>query len=127
MLGTVKDQLMIGGGVLESGFADTAAYSRSAPQGDQTYVVTPFGATGNFFRDDKAWSDRQEWLVNGFVRPIRWHGSHQIEVGADVERSDLDQTIFRHEFTVGASRQLHGAEHSVRRQPAAVPDQRRSL
>jgi hypothetical protein len=38
--------------------------------------------------------------VNGFVKPVRWLGSHQIEIGADVERSDLDQTISRHELTV---------------------------
>jgi len=100
MLGTIKDQLIIGGGVLEFGFANTNAYNRSAPQGDQPYVVTPFGASGNYFRDDKTWSSRQEWLINGFVKPIRWHGSHQIEVGADVERSNLNQTIYRHEFTV---------------------------
>jgi len=100
MLGTIKDQLIVGGGVLEFGFANTSAYNRSAPQGDQAYVITPFGATGNFFRDDKAWSGRQEWLVNGFVRPLNWHGSHQIEVGANVERSSLDQTIFRHDLTV---------------------------
>jgi len=91
MLGTIKDQLIIGGGVLEFGFANTNAYNRSAPQGDQPYVVTPFGASGNYFRDDKTWSSRQEWLINGFVKPIRWHGSHQIEVGADVERSNLNR------------------------------------
>jgi hypothetical protein len=100
MLGTVKDQFLIGGGVLELGFANTSAYMRSAPQGDLAYVITPFGASGNFFRDDKAWSGRQEWLINGFIRPLQWHGSHQIEVGSDVERSDLNQTVFRHDLTV---------------------------
>jgi hypothetical protein len=99
-LGTIKDQFIIGGGLLEFGFADTNTYNRTSPQGDQAYVITPFGASGNFFRDDKAWSGRQEWLINGFVRPLRWHGTHQIQVGADVERSNLDQTIFRHELTV---------------------------
>jgi hypothetical protein len=99
-VGTFKDQLIIGGGLLEFGFANTDAYTRLAPQGDQAYVITPFGATGNFFRDDKTWSNRQEWLINGFIKPLSWHGSHQIEVGADVERSNLDQTIFRHDLTV---------------------------
>ena len=100
LLGTIKDQWIVGRGVVEFGFADTSAYNRSSPQGDQAYVVTPFGSTGNFFRDDKAWSGRQEWLINGFVRPLSWHGSHQFELGADVERSNLDQTIFRHDLTV---------------------------
>jgi hypothetical protein len=100
MLGTIKDQITIGGGVLEFGFADTASYNRSSPQGGLAYVITPFGSTGNFFRDDKAWSGRQEWLVNGFARPLTWHGSHQIQVGIDVEHSNLEETIFRHELTV---------------------------
>jgi hypothetical protein len=99
-VGTVKDQFIIGGGLLEFGFADTSGYFRAAPQGDLPYVITPFGATGNFFRDDKSWDARQEWLIHGYVRPLNWHGSHQIEVGTDVERSNLDQTIFRHDLTV---------------------------
>jgi hypothetical protein len=100
MIGAIKDQVTIGGGLLEFGFAATSAYSHSSPQGDQAYIITPFGASGNFFRDDKSWSGRQEWLINGFMRPLTWHGSHQIEVGVDVERSDLNQTIFRHDLTV---------------------------
>jgi hypothetical protein len=99
-LGTIKDQFILGGGLLEFGFADTAAYSRSTPQGDQPYVITPFGSQGNFFRDERDRSGRQEFLVNGFVRPLSWHGNHQIEIGSDVERSDLNQTIFRHDLTV---------------------------
>ena len=99
-LATFKDQFIIGGGLLEFGFADTRGYFRASPQGDQPYVITPFGASGNFFRDDKTWTGRQEWLIHGYVRPVTWHGSHQIEIGTNVERSDLDQTIFRHDLTV---------------------------
>ena len=52
-----------------------------------------------FLSRQTTYSGRQEWLVNGFVRPLHGFGSHQIEIGTDVERSDLDQTIDRHEFT----------------------------
>ncbi len=100
MLGTIKDRFIIGGGLLEFGFANTSGYDRLSPQGDLPYVMTPFGSTGNFFRDDKVWSGRQEWLINGFVRPLTWHGTHQIEIGANVERSNLNETIFRHDLTV---------------------------
>ena len=98
-LGTVKDQWSIGGGLVEFGFAADSTYLRSSPQGTQTYVVTPFGSRGNFFSDQKTSTDRQEWLVNGFVKPLHRAGTHQIEIGADVERSNLDQAINRHEFT----------------------------
>ncbi|MDE3196267.1 MAG: TonB-dependent receptor, partial [Acidobacteriota bacterium] len=99
-LATVKDQFIIGGGLLEFGFANTQSYLRASPQGDLPYVITPFGASGNFFRDDKTWTNRQEGLVHGYVRPLSWHGNHQIEAGTDVERSNLNQTIYRHEFSV---------------------------
>jgi hypothetical protein len=62
-------------------------------------VQTPFGARGNFFSDQKTYTGRQEWLVNGFIAPLHGFGSHQIEIGADVERSSLDQAINRHEYT----------------------------
>ena len=98
-VGAVKDQWSVGGGLVEFGFADTHGYLRASPQGDQTYVITPFGARGNFYSDQTTYTARQEWLVNGFVKPFHGFGSHQIEIGADVERSDLDQSIDRHEFT----------------------------
>jgi hypothetical protein len=97
-MGTVKDQWSIGGGLVEFGFAADSAYLRSSPQGTETYVVTPFGSRGNFFSDQKAYTDRQEWLVNGFAKPLHKAGTHQIEIGADVERSNLDQVINRHDF-----------------------------
>lgn len=99
-LGTIKDQWIVGGGLVEFGFADTRSYLRGSPQGSLPYVITPFGAAGNFFRDDSTTSNRQEWLVNGFVKPLTWHGSHQIEAGANVERSGINQTIFRHDLEV---------------------------
>ncbi|MDP9169108.1 MAG: carboxypeptidase-like regulatory domain-containing protein, partial [Acidobacteriota bacterium] len=99
-LATVKDQWIVGGGLIEFGFADTRAYLRGSPQGSLPYIITPFGAVGNYFRQDQATSARQEWLVNGFVKPLTWHGSHQIEAGANVERSDIYQTIFRHDLEV---------------------------
>jgi hypothetical protein len=98
-MGIVKDQWSVGGGLVEFGFADSKTYLRYSPQGTQTYVQTPFGARGNFFSDQTTYTGRQEWLINGFVRPLHFYGSHQIEIGTDVERSDLDQAIDRHDFT----------------------------
>jgi hypothetical protein len=101
-MGTIKDQWMVGGGLVEFGFADSRYYLQSSPQGSQTYVETPFGATGNFFEDQTQSTGRQEWLTNAFIRPLHGHGllhgTHQIEIGADTEHSDLNQTIFRHEY-----------------------------
>ena len=88
-IGTIKDQFIIGSGLVEFGFAETSGFFRSSPQGNLPYVITPFGASGNFFRDEKSWDGRQEWLIHGYLKPLTWHGSHQIEVGTNVERSNL--------------------------------------
>jgi hypothetical protein len=99
-LGAIKDQFMIGGGLIEIGFADTHIYSRTAPQGDAPYVITPFGASGNYFQDQTSNSMRQEWILNGFIRPLHAKGTHQIQLGANVERSSLDQIFDRRNFDV---------------------------
>ncbi|HTA45586.1 MAG TPA: carboxypeptidase regulatory-like domain-containing protein [Bryobacteraceae bacterium] len=98
-VGTIKDQWSVGGGLIEFGFADTAAYLRSAPQGDRPYVITPFGAAGNYFANQSTATGRQEGLVNGFLKPFQAGGRHQIELGVDGEHSDIDQTIFRNSYT----------------------------
>jgi hypothetical protein len=99
-LGALKDQLMVGGGLIEIGFADTHIYARTSPQGNQPYVITPFGSSGNYFQDQTSNSERQEWLINGFVRPLHAKGTHQIQLGVNVERSSLDQTFDRRNFDV---------------------------
>jgi len=98
-VGILKDQWSVGGGLLEVGFASTAGYLRASPQGNNAYVITPFGSRGNYFSDQTSWTSRQEWMANGFLAPIRRYGSHQIEVGVDVERSALDRAIERHQFS----------------------------
>ena len=106
-LGTIKDQWMVGGGLIEFGYAATRNFVQSAPQGNQTYVVTPFGARGNYFQSQTTWTDREEWLTNWYLKPINAHGTHQIQIGADVETSGIDQTIYRHEYiTVRADNSL---------------------
>jgi hypothetical protein len=101
-VGAIKDQWSVGGGLIEFGFANSTTYLRSAPQGNQSYVVTPYGAQGNYYLDQTTATGRQEWLVNGFSAPIQWYGRHQIEAGVDAEHSDIDQTIDRSDYsTVG--------------------------
>jgi hypothetical protein len=98
-LGTIKDQWMTAGGLVEFGFAASHTYLRASPQGDQTYVVTPYGSHGNYFADQTTLTGRQEWLVNAFLAPIHARGSHQFEAGINIEHSDLDQAIYRHDYT----------------------------
>jgi hypothetical protein len=98
-IGTIKDQWIVAGGLVEFGFAQTSAYTRSSPQGYLPYVVTPFGASGNYFEAHTTRTGREEWLANAFLAPVHAHGSHQIQIGVDVERSGIDRTMDQHEYT----------------------------
>jgi hypothetical protein len=98
-LGSIKDQWSLGGGLIEFGFADTSKFLQALPQGANAFVITPFGSRGNFFTRQSTATDRQEWIVNGFVKPLHLFGQHQIQIGSSVERSDIDQTIYRSEYT----------------------------
>ena len=101
-MGSLKDQISIGTGLLEIGFAATSASLRSSPQGGLPYVITPMGRLGNYFIDSTRHSGRQELLANVFLKPIQRRGSHQIQFGVDAMRGTFDQTNNRHEFTVVA-------------------------
>ncbi len=97
---TIKDQFIIDGNLIEAGFANTRNYDRSSPLGTEPYEITPFGSTGNFFRDQSSRTSRQEGLVNTAFRP--WHagGTHQIRIGTDLETSSLRETVLRHDLSV---------------------------
>jgi hypothetical protein len=100
MVGTIKDQFVVNGNLIEAGFADTGNYVRSSPLGAEPYLVTPYGNSGNFFRDEASRSRRQEGVVNAAFKPWRALGTHQFRTGMDVEGSSLNQTIVRHDLSV---------------------------
>ena len=97
---TIKDQFVIDGNLVEAGFANTRSYMRASPLGTEPYEITPFGSSGNFFRDQSSRISRQEGLVNAVFRPVRALGTHQIRIGTDIEVSSLRQMILRHELSV---------------------------
>jgi hypothetical protein len=97
---TIKDQFVIDGNLVEAGFANTRSYLRSSPLGSEPYDITPYGASGNFFRDQSSRTSRQEGLVNAVFRPLRAGGTHQLRIGTDVEVGSLRQTILRHDLSV---------------------------
>ena len=104
LVGTIKDQFIIDGNLIEAGFATTRNYTRNSPQGSAPYEVTPYGSSGNYFRDQSTRTSRQEGLINTVFRPwdAPWSGggSHQLRVGANAEVSSLHETILRHPLSV---------------------------
>lgn len=100
MVATLRDQFIVDGNLIEAGFADTRSYLRSSPLGSEPYVITPYGETGNYFRDQSSRTSRQEGLANAVFRPLRAAGTHQLRIGTDVETSGLRETVLRHDLSV---------------------------
>ncbi len=97
-MSSVRDQQYLGGAVLELGFADTRSELRDSPQGDQIYLITPFGNRGNYFERTDRHAYRQQELADLFLPVFRFQGEHQLKFGIDVEREAFHQTIARHNY-----------------------------
>ena len=93
---SLKDQLWFGSVLLELGAAGDVGRRESSPQGSGTYFVTPTGTSGNYFEATNQRAHRWQFVSNLFLPSRRWHGSHDISAGVNV-----DEVIFHQAATRG--------------------------
>jgi hypothetical protein len=97
---SLKDQMFFSGGsVLETGVAETAFFAHTIPMGDQTYVLGPTSASGNYFESSIAHSGRVEGIANLIV-PARAAGQHELEFGVNVDRLTFDESLVRNPYQI---------------------------
>jgi len=95
-LATLKDQAYFPGGtLLEIGFGFSQYNNDLQPRGNLTYVIRPEGARGNFFEASEARARRWQGIAHLFLPAAHWHGRHQFELGADLDRITDDQFVTR--------------------------------
>jgi Carboxypeptidase regulatory-like domain/TonB-dependent Receptor Plug Domain len=83
---SVKDQKYFGhGALIEFGYAHTDFFQAQSPQGESLYIISPVGFTGNSFLKDTQAATRDQGLVQAYLPKFKLAGSHQIEVGTDVD------------------------------------------
>ena len=81
-----KDQIYVGHGTLvEFGYAHNYYSSTQTPQGQNLYVISPEGASGNYFLNALQTGSRDEGLVHAYFPKFEFFGSHQFEAGADAD------------------------------------------
>ncbi len=84
---TLKDQFYLESGwVIEMGAAINQLNARQQPLGDNPYVISPEQRSGNFFLESRETVERIQGLVNVLVRPLKWHGRHDVKFGYDGNR-----------------------------------------
>ena len=97
----VKDQhLFHNGMLLEGGLATSSYYTRVAPQGIETYIVTPNGTTGNYYLTNHGQTGRTEGISNLFLPPLHEAGKHEFKLGIDFDRLDDYQQFQRQPYLV---------------------------
>jgi hypothetical protein len=92
----LKDQIYVAPGtLLELGFAEMFTLARLIPFGTGVYIITPTGDQGNNFIDSTQHSRRGQFLANLFLPAWHFAGTHNLKMGADVDRLDYAQGISR--------------------------------
>jgi Carboxypeptidase regulatory-like domain/TonB dependent receptor/TonB-dependent Receptor Plug Domain len=83
---SVKDQKYFGhGALIEFGYAHNDFFQAQSPQGPELYVISTTGNSGNNFLNDTQAASRDQGMVQAYLPKFKLAGSHQIEVGTDVD------------------------------------------
>ena len=80
--------------LLEAGVAFAQYGLNQQPLGPAPYVLTPQGATGNYYARANTLARRIQGLAN-FYASKQWHGRHDLSSGIDLDRLSFDQVYVR--------------------------------
>jgi len=86
-MGSVKDQKYFGRGMLlEVGYAHNYFSKAILPPGESLYILAPEGNGGDYYVHSQQAGTRDHGLVQAFLPKFEWLGTHQWQIGADVDR-----------------------------------------
>jgi hypothetical protein len=91
----VKDQIYVGGTVVEFGYAHNAFSTTNTPQGSSPYIFSPQGRSGNYFVNSDQTSARDQFQVHAYAPAFSFFGSHLIEAGAGGDLLHYDGNFHR--------------------------------
>ncbi len=99
--GSIKDQVYFGRGVLvEFGYAHNDFSDAQSPQGQELYMLTPQGTSGNYFVNSAQAASRDEGLVHAYLPEFNLAGAHHLEAGADADLLRYNADFRRSGFEV---------------------------
>lgn len=84
--GSLKDLIYIGNrSLIEFGYAHNDFVTSQTPQGQNLYVFSPQGRSGNYFITSSQDSSRDQATVHGYAPRFHFFGSHEIQAGIDAD------------------------------------------
>ena len=85
-LGSIKDQKYLGhGALLEIGYAHNYYSIRDKPLGENLFLLGTEGASGNYYLHSQQAATRDQVLMQGFLPKVEWLGTHQFQLGGDLD------------------------------------------
>jgi hypothetical protein len=96
--GSLKDQIWLGGTLLELGVAGDGSVLEYIPQGSQPFVLLTNGTAGNYFQHLHQHGSRVQAVGNLIAASRHWHGSHQFVAGFNVAGVNYSQFALRGEI-----------------------------
>lgn len=97
---SLKDEITLGGDLIELGVADDVAADALLPLGTATYRLTPQGPRGNYFQSVRQTAARGQAIANVYFSSWRWWGQHHLRLGGDWLHPTLRQRALRHSFEI---------------------------
>ena len=95
------DQSTLSNGMLmEYGIGFSRFHVGELPFGNATYVLTPEGASGNYFQHAEARSERLQVIANLISPTLRKWGTHEWKAGLDLDRVVALQSFNRHGISI---------------------------
>ena len=93
-LATARDQIYIGGALVEAAVAVSRYHDRALPLGNSPYLISPGIAHGNFYRSQWIGSSRVEPQLNVYLPRFHFHGTHEVRFGAVArDKAVTDHTL----------------------------------
>jgi hypothetical protein len=83
--GSIKDQVYVGHTLVEFGYAHNDFLDTQTPLGQNLYIIAPQGVSGNYFVNSTQSASRDQGLANLYLPRFQFMGSHQFQLGGDVE------------------------------------------
>jgi hypothetical protein len=83
---SVRDQVYLGRGVLlEFGYAHSDFSNRQSPQGQNLYLISPEGNSGNYFVNSNQTAGRDQVMAHIYLPQFGFAGTHHFEIGGDAD------------------------------------------
>ena len=90
---SVKDQIWMGGTLLELGVAGDTGRSTNNPQGNETYVVAPSAPSGNYFQAIAQQSRRLQLIGDVTSNSLKKWGTHTVSAGWNADESNCATSL----------------------------------